>query len=138
MRAMLKICLQSPKHKCKYALLAITLMLSSFKFKTLSKCVLVHFQLSLPLCLLCWLAYDAPASYSLGLKIHELLFMSSYTVCPCPWIFASLSQLASSIGCPFHLTKYSKYVFLRVFFLILWSIIFSICGFLATGICLTH
>jgi hypothetical protein len=44
-------------------------------------------------------------------NFHGLLSMSSRMVCPCFWISASFSQLASSTGCPFHLTKYSKYSF---------------------------
>jgi hypothetical protein len=71
-------------------------------------------------------------------KFHGLLSMSSRTVCPCFWISASFFQLASSIGCPFHLTKYSKYSFRLVLLLTLLSSMLSICGFSATGICLAH
>jgi hypothetical protein len=39
---------------------------SSFKFKTSSKYVLVQFQLSSSFALALLAAYDAPASYSLG------------------------------------------------------------------------
>jgi hypothetical protein len=51
MRAMIKICLQYFKHKCKYIPLEITLNVLSFKFKTFSKCALVHFQPSSTLAL---------------------------------------------------------------------------------------
>jgi hypothetical protein len=47
--------------------LDISLMLYLLKFKMFSKCALVHFQLSFALRLLCWLAYDAPASPRNGL-----------------------------------------------------------------------
>jgi hypothetical protein len=71
-------------------------------------------------------------------NFHGLLSMSSRTVCPCLWISASFSQLASSTGWPFHLTKYSKYCFRLVFLLTLLSSMRSICGFSATGICFVH
>ena len=71
-------------------------------------------------------------------NFHELLFMSSCTICPCLRISASFSQLTSSTRCPFHLTKYSKYSFLLVILLILLSIMLSIYGFSATDICFVH
>jgi hypothetical protein len=71
-------------------------------------------------------------------NFHGLLSMSSHTVCPCLWISTSFSQLASSTGWPFHLTKYSKYRFHLVFLLTPFSSMRSICGFSTTGICLVH
>jgi hypothetical protein len=50
-------------------------------------------------------------------KFHGLLSMSSCTVCPCFCISASVSQLASSTGWFFHLTRYSKYCFRLVLLL---------------------
>jgi hypothetical protein len=69
------------------------------------------FQLSLISALSrCWLCLHALAMllhHTPSLEnFHGLLSMSSHTVCPCFWISASFSQLASSTGCPFHLTKY--------------------------------
>jgi hypothetical protein len=71
-------------------------------------------------------------------NFHGLLSMSSCTVCPCFCISASFSQLASSTGWPFHLTRYSKYSFRLVFLLTLLSSMHSIYGFSATGICIVH
>jgi hypothetical protein len=51
MRTMLKICLQSPKHKCKYILSDISLILYPLKFKMFSKRARVQFQLSFTLAL---------------------------------------------------------------------------------------
>jgi hypothetical protein len=59
-------------------------------------------------------------------RFHGLLSMSSCTVCPCFWITASVSQLASSTGWFFHFTRYSKYCFLLVFFPTLLSSMHSI------------
>jgi hypothetical protein len=71
-------------------------------------------------------------------NFHGLLSMSSCTVCPCFCIPASVSQLASSTGWFFHLTRYSKYCFRLVFLPTLLSSMHSICGFSATGICFIH
>jgi hypothetical protein len=71
-------------------------------------------------------------------KFHGLLSMSSCTMCPCFWISTSFSQLASSTGWFFHLTKYSKYYFRLVFLLTLLSSMCSICGLSATSICFVH
>jgi hypothetical protein len=71
-------------------------------------------------------------------NFHELLSMSSCTVCPCFCISASFSQLASSTGWFFHWTRYSKYCFRLVFLLNHLSSIRSICGFSAIGICFCH
>ena len=95
------------------------------------------FQLSLA-STLAWLLMMLLHHTPLLENFHELLFMSSCTVCPCLWISTSSSQLASSIGCPFHLTKYSKYYFLLVFLLTLLSTMLSISIFSATGICFVH
>jgi hypothetical protein len=81
---------------------------------------------------------DAPASYSWLENFHGLLSMSSCTVCPCFFITASVSQLASSTGWFFHLTKYSKYCFRLVFLPTRLSSMHSICGFSATGNCFIH
>ena len=71
-------------------------------------------------------------------NFHGLLSMISCMVFPCFCISASFSQLASSSGWFFHLTRYSKYSFCLVFLLTLLSSIHSICGFSATGICFHH
>jgi hypothetical protein len=71
-------------------------------------------------------------------NFHGLLSMSSCMVCPCFCISASVSQLASSTGWFFHLTRYSKYYFRLVLLLTLLSSMHSICGFSATGICFVH
>jgi hypothetical protein len=71
-------------------------------------------------------------------NFHGLLSMSSRTICPCFWISALVSQLASSTGWPLHLTKYSKYCFHLVFLLTLLSSMCSICGLSANGICFVH
>jgi hypothetical protein len=71
-------------------------------------------------------------------RFHGLLLMSSWTVCPCFKIVASVSQLASSTGWFFHFTRYSKYCFLLVFLPILLSSMHSISGFCATGNCFCH
>jgi hypothetical protein len=65
MRETLKICLQYPKHGCKYVSYYY-INVSSFKFKTYSKCALVHIWLSSAFALALLVAYDAPASYSSG------------------------------------------------------------------------
>jgi hypothetical protein len=71
-------------------------------------------------------------------KVHGLLSMSSCTVCPCFCMSALLSQLASSTGWFFHLTRYSKYCFHLVLLLTLLSRMHSICSFSATGIYFVH
>jgi hypothetical protein len=71
-------------------------------------------------------------------NFHGLLSMSSCMVCPCFWISASVSQLASSTGWFFHLTRYSKYFFRLVLLLTLLSSMYSIYDFSATGICFVH
>jgi hypothetical protein len=71
-------------------------------------------------------------------NFHGLLSMSLHIVCPCFWISTSFSQLSSSTGWPFHLTKYSKYFFLLVLLPTLLSSMRSIYGFSATGICFVH
>jgi hypothetical protein len=120
MREMLMICLQSPKHKCNYILPDFTLMLLFIQFKNIFKRCTGAFLAVFCLCaffvgLLTMLLHHT----LLAEKFHELLFMSSCTICPCFWMSPSLSQLASSIGCPFHFTRYSKCVFLWVFLPIL-------------------
>jgi hypothetical protein len=69
---------------------------------------------------------------------HGLLSMISHMVCPCLWISTSFSQLASSTGWFFHLTRYSKYCFRLVLLLTLLSSICSICGFSIISICFVH
>jgi hypothetical protein len=71
-------------------------------------------------------------------RIQGLLSMSSCIMCPCFWITASVSQLASSTGWFFHFTRYSKYCFLLVLFPSRFSSMHSICGFCATGNCFCH
>jgi hypothetical protein len=71
-------------------------------------------------------------------NFHGLLSMSSLMVCPCLCISASLSQLASSTGWFFHLTRYSKYCFCLVLLLTLLFSMCSIYGLSTTGICFHH
>jgi hypothetical protein len=104
---------------------------------------LVLFQLSLISALSrCWLCLHALAMllhHTPSLKkFHGLLSMSSRMVCPCFWISSSFSQLESSTGWPFHLTKYSKYFFRLVLLPTLLSSMHSIYDFSATGICFFH
>jgi hypothetical protein len=69
---------------------------------------------------------DAPASYSSAQRFHGLLSMRSCMVCPCFCMTSSGSQLASSTGWFFHLTRYSKYCFRLVFLPTRLSSIYSI------------
>jgi hypothetical protein len=86
----------------------------------------LRFAQQLPRCFqnLCWLVQLSFASALARLmwemllhhtpsleNFHGLLSMSSCMVCPCFCISASVSQLASSTGWFFHLTRYSKYCF---------------------------
>jgi hypothetical protein len=64
---------------------------------------------------------------------HGLLSMSSCMVYPFFCISDSFSQLASSTGWPFHLTRYLKYYFRLVLFLTLLSSMHSICEFSVIG-----
>jgi hypothetical protein len=90
----------------------------------------------------CWLFLHALAMllhHTPSLEnLHGLLSMSSHTVYPCFYISDSFSQLASSTGWPFHLTKYSKYSFHLVLLPSLLSSMRSICDFSATVICFVH
>jgi hypothetical protein len=96
--------------------------------KGISKFVLALVQLSIASALarLMWemLLHHTPSLEN----FHGLLSMSSCTVCPCFCISASFSQLASSTGWFFHLTRYSKYCFRLVLLLTLLSSMHSICG----------
>jgi hypothetical protein len=99
-----------------------------------SSCAKMHWCLSHTRLLLVMLLHHTPSLEN----FHGLLSMSSHTIRPCFWISASFSHLASSTGCAFHLTKYSKYSLLLVLLLTLLSNMLSIYGFSATGICLVH
>jgi hypothetical protein len=107
-------------------------------FKEISKFVLVLVQLSFAstLARLMWemLLHHTPSLEN----FHGLLSMSSYMVFPCLFISVSVSQLASSTGWSFHLTKYSKYSFRLVFLPTLLSSMHSIYGLSATDICFIH
>jgi hypothetical protein len=107
-------------------------------FKVISKFTLALVQLSfasaLARLMLAMLLHHTPSLEN----FHGLLSMSLRMACPCFWIFALFSQLESSTGWSFHLTKYSKYSFLLVLLLTLLLSMHSICGFSATGICFVH
>ena len=105
-----------------------------FEIQNISKCALVHPTVFHACALLAMLLYHTP----LDEKFHGILSMRSCTDIPCFWISGSPIQLSYFVGHPFHFTKYSKYVFLRVFLPTRRSMIFSICGFSATGICFSH
>jgi hypothetical protein len=129
----LKICLQyGSTHSLNYYIDVWRIKLQNISNN--SSCAKMHWRLSHARLLLAMLLHHTPSLEN----FHGLLSMSSHMVCPCFWISASFSQLASSTGCPFHLTRYSKYSFLLVLLLTLLSSILSICGFSAIGICLAH
>jgi hypothetical protein len=104
----------------------------------ISKFVLALVQLSLAFCAgsldVMMLLHHTPSLEN----FHGMLSMSSCTVCPCLCISASVSQLASSTGWFFHLTRYSKYCFCLVLLLTFLSSMHSICGLSATGIYFVH
>jgi hypothetical protein len=108
------------KHKCECILSRYYINVLSFQIQNIFKMcageipVVLRFFIFF-VGLLTMLLHHIP----LAKQIHELLFMSSCTICPCFWISASLSQLESSIRCPFHFIKYSKYFFLKVLLLTL-------------------
>jgi hypothetical protein len=104
------------------------------KFKICAGLVQLSFASALARLMLAMLLHHTPWLEN----FHGLLSMSSCMVCPCFWISASFSQLASSTGWFFHLTRYSKYCFRLVFLLTLLSSMHSICGLSATGICFVH
>jgi hypothetical protein len=103
MRAMLKICLQSPKHKCKYILLDISLMLYPLKFKMFSKRALVQFQLSFTfsLALLAHLQCSSiilPWLKNSWTLVHELLYYLSMSLDIC---FAFPTGILNRVSFPF-------------------------------------
>jgi hypothetical protein len=99
-----------------------------------SSCSKMHWCLFQARLLLAMLLHHTPSLEN----FHGLLSMRSCIVCPCFYISSSFSQLASSTGCPFHLTNYSKYSLVMVLLLTLLSNMLSVYGLSATSIFLVH